>query len=116
MRACTFSSRSPRVHEPEEVRAFVQLVARATGRSHPDLGVAIDAKMNGRGQQFVSVYSARPDTARVVTPLRWDEVADVDPSAFTTDEVLERVERLGDVHAGILTGAQRLRSALRRFA
>jgi DNA primase len=105
-----------RVHEPEEARAFVQLVARAIARSHPGLGVSIDAKMNGRGQQFVSAYSARPDTARVCTPLRWDEIAKVDPAELTTDAVLERVARLGDVHAGVLSGAQRLRPAMERFA
>jgi bifunctional non-homologous end joining protein LigD len=106
-----------RVHEHDEVRAFVQAVARAVHRSHPKLGVAVDAKMNGQGQQFVSAYSVRPKSARVCTPLRWDEVDEsLGFGAFTMAEVLQRVDRLGDLHAGVLRGRQRLGPALRRFA
>ena len=106
-----------RVHEHDEVRGFVQAVARALHRSHPRLGVSVDAKMNGHGQQFVSAYSLRPKTARVCTPLTWDEVdASLEEAVFTMGEVLRRVRSLGDVHAGVLTGRQRLGPALRRFA
>ena len=71
--------------------------------------------MNGRGQQFVSAYSARPTTRRVCTPLTWDEVRSPLP-AFTPDDVLARVEERGDVHAGVLRGGQRLGRALAAFA
>ena len=104
-----------RVHEPEDVRAFVRLVAGAVDRAHPDLGVSIDAKMNGRGQQFVSAYSARPATSCVCTPLTWDEVTSPLPE-FTTVDVLARVKRFGDVHAGVLRGGQRLKRALEAVA
>jgi bifunctional non-homologous end joining protein LigD len=104
-----------RVHEPEQVRGFVQLVAGAVRRAYPNLGVAIDAKMNGRGQQFVTAYSARPTTGRVCTPLAWEEVRSPLPS-FTPGAVLHRVEERGDIHAGVLRGRQRLRSALASFA
>jgi len=106
-----------RVHDHDEVRAFVHAVARALHRAHPKLGVSVDAKMNGHGQQFVSAYSVRPKSARVCTPLRWDELDEsLDYDEFTMAEVLRRVDTLGDVHAGVLAGRQRLGPALRRFA
>ena len=105
-----------RVHDYEQVRSFVAAVARAVHRARPHLGVAIDVKMNGHGQQFVAAYSLRPKTARVCTPLTWDEVTpDLDSAAFTIDEVARRVERLGDLHAPVLRGRQRLAQVLRRF-
>jgi bifunctional non-homologous end joining protein LigD len=103
-----------RVHAFEETRAFARLVAGAIHRTRRKLGVSVDAKMNGHGQQFVAAYSVRPKTARVCTPITWDELA---PGlAFTMDEVLARVERLGDVHEPLLHGRQRLAQALERFA
>jgi bifunctional non-homologous end joining protein LigD len=105
-----------RAHDAAQVRSFVAAVARAVHRARPRLGVAIDVKMNGQGQQFVAVYSLRPKTARVCTPLAWDEVAPgLDPAAFGISEVLRRVDERGDLHAGALRGRQRLAPALRRF-
>jgi DNA primase len=70
--------------------------------------------MNGHGQQFVSAYSVRPKTARVCTPIRWDEL---EPGlAFTMEEVVARIERLGDLHEALLHGNQRLARALERFS
>ena len=39
--------------------------------------------------------------ARVSTPVRWDEIGDVEPRDFTIATVPERFARLGDLHAGI---------------
>jgi DNA primase len=36
----------------------------------------------------------------------------LDPAAFTMDAVLERIERDGDLFAGVLTGKQSLSKAL----
>jgi len=105
-----------RVHDSDQVRRFVAAVARAVHRARPRLGVAIDVKMNGHGQQFVSVYSLRPKTARICAPLAWDEVTpSLDPAGFGIAEVVRRVDELGDLHAGVLRGRQRLGPALRRF-
>jgi bifunctional non-homologous end joining protein LigD len=48
--------------------------------------------------------------ATVSTPLTWDEVAGepLDPLQFTLRTVPERVDRLGDVFAPVLTDRQRL--------
>lgn len=106
-----------RVHDYDEVRSFVNWVARAVHRTRPRLGVSIDVKMNGRAQQFVSAYSVRPKTARVCTPVTWNEIeARLDPASLTMDEVLRRVEQLGDLHALLLKGRQRLGPTLDRFA
>ena len=116
-----------RRHTHEEARRFARLVALALHRAHPDLvtiegsparrrGVFVDAKMNGHGQQVVAPYSVRPATARVATPLGWDEVGpSLDPSRFTLEEVGRRVERYGDLAAPLLRGRQRLSAALARL-
>ena len=64
--------------------------------------VFVDFNQNARDHTIASAYSVRgtPD-ARVSTPIGWDEVDDVDPSAFTIRTVPERFARLGDLHAGI---------------
>jgi bifunctional non-homologous end joining protein LigD len=109
----------------EETREFAAMVAGALVRASGGLitgertksrrhGVFVDTKMNGHGQQIVSVYSVRPlPGAPVSAPLRWDELTeDLDPRALTIERVLARVERDGDLHAPLLSGRQRLRRAL----
>jgi bifunctional non-homologous end joining protein LigD len=117
-----------RRHSHAEARAFSEIVAGALVRSSRGLvttersrarrrGVFVDTKMNGHGQQIVSVYSVRPGPgALVAAPLRWEEAgADLDPRTFTMERVLERVEHDGDLHARALGGGQRLDRALRQL-
>jgi bifunctional non-homologous end joining protein LigD len=77
-------------------------------------GVLIDANQNGEGKTIASAYSVRPRPgAPVSTPLRWDEVkAGLDPADFTTDVVLRRVAKDGDLFSGVLEGRQSLAKAL----
>lgn len=117
-----------RVHAHPDTRAFAEVVAGALVRTSDGLvtteaarsrrrGVFVDTKMNGHGQQVVSPYSVRPlPSAPVVTPLAWDELTeDLDPRELTTAAVEERVARLGDLHAPLLGGRQRLAAALARL-
>jgi len=62
----------------------------------------VDYNQNARDHTIASAYSVRgvPD-ATVSTPIRWDEVADVDPREFTIATVPDRFAKLGDLHAGI---------------
>ncbi len=62
----------------------------------------VDYNQNARDHTIAAAYSVRgvPD-ARVSTPIRWDEVDDVDPHDFTIFTVPQRFERLGDLHAHI---------------
>jgi bifunctional non-homologous end joining protein LigD len=114
-----------RRHAFEESRRFVSLVASALERAHPGLvttaflkekrrGVLIDANQNRVGATTAAVYSVRPRPgAPVSTPLRWDELTpELDPLAFSLDAVLDRVERHGDLFAGVLSGGQSLSKAL----
>ncbi|MEW6582816.1 MAG: DNA ligase D [Actinomycetota bacterium] len=109
-----------------DTRRFAEVVAGALVRAHPDLvttewrkekrhGVLIDANQNGEGKTIASVYSVRPRPgAPVSTPLTWEEVTeDLDPAAFTMDAVLDRVRRLGDLHAPVLEHGQSLGKALK---
>jgi bifunctional non-homologous end joining protein LigD len=109
-----------------DTRQFAEIVARAIARTHQGLattewtkakrrGVLIDANQNGEGKTIASAYSVRPRPgAPVSTPLRWSEVnEDLDPLGFTMPVVLERVRKLGDLYAGVLTTRQRLTDALK---
>ena len=64
--------------------------------------VFVDYNQNTRDHTIAAAYSVRglPD-ARVSTPIRWDEVADVDPRDFTIATVPTRFAELGDLHADI---------------
>jgi DNA ligase D-like protein (predicted polymerase) len=96
-----------------QVRLAAQTVAREVERRAPDLatsrwwkeereGVFVDFNQNAKDRTVASAYSVRatPD-ARVSTPLRWDEVADCDPAAFTVATVPQRVAEVGDPWAAM---------------
>jgi bifunctional non-homologous end joining protein LigD len=117
-----------RTHTHAEARSFCEIVAGALVRSARGLvttersgarrrGVFVDTKMNGHGQQIVSLYSVRPRPgAPVAAPLRWEELDEtLDPRDLTMDVVLERAERDGDLHEPLLSSRQRLGPALAAF-
>ena len=117
-----------RRHTYEVTREFAEIVAGTLARLHRGLvttewskskrrGVLVDANQNGEGKTIASVYSVRPRAgAPVSTPLRWEEVTEeLDPTTFTMDAVLARVEREGDLFEGVLTTHQRLDRALREI-
>ncbi len=64
--------------------------------------VFVDFNQNARDHTIRSAYSViGVPEARVSTPIRWDEVADVDPRDFTIATVPARYAELGDLHADI---------------
>src|SRR6201999_906630 len=64
--------------------------------------VFVDYNQNTRDHTIRSAYSViGVPEARVSTPIRWDELADVDPREFTIATVPARFAELGDLHAGI---------------
>lgn len=74
-------------------------------------GVFVDFNQNIRDRTVASAYSVRPTPdARVSTPLRWDEVPDVEPGELRLDTVPALVADRGDPaadldgHAGSLDG------------
>jgi DNA ligase D len=73
----------------------------------------VDYNQNARDHTIASAYSVRgvPE-ARVSTPIRWDEVDDVEPADCTIATVPDRFAALGDLHAGIDDGVFSLDSLL----
>ena len=111
-------------HTHEHASSFALAVAQVLERAHPSLIVTTQAKearrgkilidwsQNSRHKTTICAYSlrARPRPA-VSTPVTWDEVeaaAGGEPLSFEAAEVLDRVERLGDLFAPTLTQVQHL--------
>ena len=79
----------------DQVRRAALAIAREVEHRVPDLatskwwkeerhGVFLDYNQNAKDRTVASAWSVRPTVdARVSMPLTWDEVADVDPAAFT---------------------------------
>jgi DNA ligase D-like protein (predicted polymerase) len=79
----------------DQVRRAALAIAREVERRVPELatskwwkeerhGVFLDYNQNAKDRTVASAWSVRPTVdARVSMPLSWDEVADVDPAAFT---------------------------------
>jgi bifunctional non-homologous end joining protein LigD len=98
-----------------EVRRFAKALAQEVERRVGDediattrwkvaerKGVFVDYGQNARDRTIASAYSIRPTAdARASAPLRWDEVADVDPAAFTLETMRDRVRAVGDLTGGM---------------
>jgi bifunctional non-homologous end joining protein LigD len=100
----------------DEVSAYAKRVARELERAHPDLilsrmtrslrpgKVFIDWSQNNAAKTTVTPYSLRAQpTPAVSTPLRWEEVESmkVVPAKLTAPVVLKRVDKYGDLMAGL---------------
>src|SRR3954468_7534903 len=80
-----------------ERRVDDQAIATTTWRVADRVGVFVDFGQNARDRTIAAAYSVRPTPdARVSAPLRWDEVADVEPEAFTVETMRARIEEVGD--------------------
>jgi DNA ligase D-like protein (predicted polymerase) len=96
-----------------EVRRAAVALAREVERRAPDIatskwwkeerhGVFVDYNQNAKDHTTASAYSIRPTPdARASAPLRWDEVPECDPAAFTIDTLPRRFAALGDPAEGI---------------
>jgi bifunctional non-homologous end joining protein LigD len=104
----------------EQATLFAEQVARAVAKVLPKVATVermkdkrggklyVDYGQNGEGRTIVSPYTIRArDGAVVSTPIEWSEVTNqLDPTRFTIRTVLERVEKTGDLFAGVLQGGQ----------
>ena len=85
-----------------ERRVGDQDVATTTWKVADRRGVFVDYGQNARDRTIASAYSIRPTAdARASAPLRWEEVADVDPAAFTLTTMRDRLAEIGDPTAGM---------------
>ena len=97
--AMTLAERYPTV-----LTAQYRVAKRPRGR------VLVDYNQNAWGRTLASVYSVRPTAvASVSTPVEWDEIErGITTEQFTMDVILDRVARLGDIHAPVLKGKVKL--------
>jgi bifunctional non-homologous end joining protein LigD len=101
----------------KQVWTFAKKFALSMGQAHPDLitaeyrvakrprgRVLVDYNQNAWGRTLASVYSVRPKPhAPVSTPVTWDELRrGVHIDDFRTDNVPDRVRRLGDLWSPLL--------------
>ncbi len=98
-----------------DVRRAALAFAREVERRAPDdatttwwrkdrdpAAVFVDFNQNARDHTMAAAYSVRgTPRATVSTPIRWDEVTDVEPDDLTMATVPARFVELGDLHAGI---------------
>jgi DNA ligase D len=91
--------------------AFAREVERRAGglvdltwwrKDRDPASIFVDYNQNARDHTIRSAYSViGVPEGRVSTPIRWDEVADVDPGEFTIATVPKRFAEVGDLHATI---------------
>ena len=109
----------------EKTKTFAQSMAIAMEQAHPDLVVSrmqkslrkgkvlIDWSQNDDHKTTICVYSLRAKAEPTVsTPLTWEEVERAwkrkKTLSFTSEEALQRVEKLGDLFEPVLSLKQRL--------
>jgi bifunctional non-homologous end joining protein LigD len=111
----------------DETKPFAKAIARLLEDQHRDLVVSdmkkalragkifVDWSQNDDYKTTVCVYSLRAkDAATVSTPLTWKEVEaclkkrEPESLRFTSDQVLKRVEKLGDLFESVLRLKQTL--------
>jgi bifunctional non-homologous end joining protein LigD len=110
------------VTDPELPSRYAHSVAKLLERDGPDLIVSrmakavrpgkvfVDWSQNNPAKTTVAPYSLRAKaTPTVSTPLTWEEVERGGHISFTADEVLDRVAEHGDLFAGVLDDANRVR-------
>jgi DNA ligase D len=104
------------VAQEVERRVGDQRVATTTWRVADRVGVFVDYGQNARDRTIATAYSVRPTAdARVSAPLAWDEVADVEPEAFTLGTMRERIAAVGDPMAGMWRNPPSLLSRFERL-
>src|ERR671912_228538 len=102
-------------HGFKDVRRAALAFAREVERRTPDdvttawwrkdrdpAKLFVDYNQNARDHTIAAAYSVRgnPD-GTVSTPIRWDEIDDLEPRDLTIATVPQRYADLGDLHAGI---------------
>jgi bifunctional non-homologous end joining protein LigD len=96
--------------EEVERRVGDQEVATTTWRVAERRGVFVDFGQNSRDKTIACAYSVRPvPDARVSAPLLWEEVAEVDPAAFTVQTMRDRIAAVGDPTKGMWQRKRSLR-------
>lgn len=117
-----------RVADPADSAAYARQVAERLAAQHPAEVVArmaraarrgkvlVDWSQNNPAKTTVAAYSLRGrELPTVSTPVTWEEIAACEEPGnlvFTAEEVVERVQRLGDLFAPLVTGPRTGRPTL----
>jgi bifunctional non-homologous end joining protein LigD len=112
----------------DQIASFAEQVAKLIVNENPDKAtverslvkrkrgqIYVDHMQNARGKSIVAPYSVRPKPgAPVSAPLEWSEVKrkKITPQDFTIENMLERIETVGDLFSDVLKNRQRLEPAL----
>ena len=111
----------------EECRGFALLIAKIMVKELPQLTtierslhkrpankIYIDYLQNKKGQTLASAYSVRPRAhATVSAPLEWKEVKKgLRPAQFTIQSIFKRLDKKGDLFAGVLEKGIDMKMAL----
>lgn len=124
----TSGSKGFHIHVPlaarasfDRVRDIARSIATLAARRHPDQlttahriedrgrRVFVDHLRNAYGQTAVAPYSVRAKPgAPVATPLRWDELTDVEPQSYTLANLFRRLGQTHDPWQQHRNSAQRL--------
>lgn len=105
----------------EDVRVFAEAIARIVVQGAPEIAtvervvrkrktgtVYVDYLQNVKGKTVASVYCPRAvPGACVSTPLQWEEFEKpLNPRDYTIKNVFERIDKLGDLFAPVLSDRQ----------
>lgn len=114
----------------DEARIFAEALAHVTASRNPGLitierslserpkrRVYFDYVQIGKGKTIAAPYVVRPYSgAPVGTPLKWEELdRGLRPSDFHLRNILERLDKTGDLMAPLLKGKQKLEPVLVRL-
>lgn len=114
----------------DQAKDFAHIIATLAQAQLPDFtslerslskrgksNIYIDYLQNRRGQTLSCAYSLRPKPgATVSTPLLWKEVkSGLHPSDFTIKNILQRVEKKGDLFADVLKKGIDMKAALKKL-
>ncbi|HOZ75064.1 MAG TPA: DNA ligase D [Flavobacterium sp.] len=111
------------------VKIFAELIAHEVQSRLPQITttertikkrngkIYIDFLQNRAGQTLAAPYSVRPKNgATVSTPLEWDEVNNqLSPSQFTIHNILERLEKKGDLWKPVLGKGANILKIIKRM-
>lgn len=114
----------------DQARQFGQIIAELTHQLVPEITslerlsqkrqgkVYLDFLQNRRGQTVAAPYSVRPvKDACVSAPLKWEEVKKgLSPRDFTMKNMLERLEKIGDIFGPVLGRGVDIEACLRRLS
>jgi len=113
----------------DAARMLAEVVARTVAERFPKIAtvervvkarqkgaIYVDYLQNIRGKTVAGVYSLRAEPhATVCTPLKWSEVNEkLDPTDFTIDTILGRIEKVGDLWAKGMKSPNSLEGITRR--